>query len=56
MEPKIGPISMPRPVKDCRIPFILANFSSGKTIITIFEAKERAKQEGSETDEKAKVI
>ena len=42
-EPIMGPISMPKPVKDQRIPFILASLCSGKTIMTIFEARLRTK-------------
>jgi len=31
-------MSIPSPVNDCKMPFIRANFVSGKTIMTIFDA------------------
>ena len=42
----MGPTSMPRPVNDCKMPFMRASFYSGKTIITILDAVDSKRRLG----------
>ena len=37
----IGPVSIPKPVNVCKMPFILASFCSGNAFISILEATDK---------------